>query len=143
MNNALLTVYHFIVNWGGTNESFLEVSGLNIENEIIEYREGGSSEPIPIKFPGIRKYSNIQLTRGIVKGDTEFHKWMNTIQHNKVEKRNITISLLDENHAPVRVWKVRNAWPCKIVGPYLNAESSEVAMETIELAHEGLEVEGA
>lgn len=141
MQTDPLTAYHFTITWGSVNTTFSEVSGLNIENEVIEYRNGNSPIQMPIKMPGLRKYSNITLKRGIIKGDTEFYKWINTINLNKVEKRNIVISLLDENHQPVMSWKVRNAWPCKISGPHLKADGSEVAMETIELAHEGLEVE--
>lgn len=141
MQTDPLTAYHFIVTWGGMNTTFSEVSGLNVENEVIEYRHGNSPTQLSIKMPGLRKYSNIILKRGILKGDTEFYKWINTINLNKVEKRNISISLLDENHQPVMSWKVRNAWPCKISGPHLKADGSEVAMETIELAHEGLEIE--
>ncbi|MFN2456865.1 MAG: phage tail protein [Chitinophagaceae bacterium] len=141
MNTEPLSAYHFIVDWGGANGAFSEISGLSIENEVIEYRNGNSTTQQATKMPGLRKYSNITLKRGLTKGDTDFYKWLNTVNLNKVEKRNVTISLLNENHEPVRVWKVRNAWPCKISGPHLKADGNEVAIETIELAHEGLEIE--
>jgi phage tail-like protein len=141
MGTYPLPAYHFTVEWGGTRTGFTEVSGLSIENEVIEYREGGSPEYSTIKMPGLRKYSNIILKRGIVKNDNDFFNWMNTINSNQVERRDVVISLLNENHEPIRVWKVRNAWPCKIYSPDLKANGNEVAIETIELAHEGLSIE--
>ncbi|CAN5596502.1 hypothetical protein BH23BAC1_BH23BAC1_19430 [soil metagenome] len=91
-------------------------------------------------MPGLKKFSNLVLKRGIIKGDYELNHWIKTIDHNKVERRNIEISQLDENNEPLRVWKVRNAWPCKLEVSDLTATGSEVAMETIELVHEGLEL---
>ena len=141
MVNYALSSYHFQVNWGGNASGFTEVSGLCIENEVIEYREGDSAEFSTIKMPGLRKFSNIILKRGIIKGDNDFYKWINTIRNNSVERRNINIILLNENHEPVRVWKIKNAWPVKVQSSDLKADASEVAIETIELAHEGLSIE--
>jgi len=66
---------------------------------------------------------------------------MNTANSNQVERRDVIISLLNENHESLRVWKVRNAWRCKIYSPHLRANGNEVAIKTIELAHEGLSIE--
>ena len=136
-----LPTFHFTVDWGGKRIGFSEVSGLTIENSVIEYREGSSPEYSSIKMPGIRKFSNITLKRGVVKSDNEFFKWLSTIKLNKVERRDLTISLLNEEHQPVMVWKVRNAFPVKLEGPILKASGNEVAIESIEIAHEGLEIE--
>ncbi|MEZ5195935.1 MAG: phage tail protein [Bacteroidales bacterium] len=140
MSNYPLTTNHFQVEWGGTRISFSEVSGLIIENEPIEYREGASPEPNPVKMPGLNKFQNIVLKRGIVKGDNEFYQWIRTIQQGTVERRDVIISLLDEEHSPVVTWKVRNAWPIKYEGPVLKADANEVAIETLELVHEGLTI---
>lgn len=140
MGNYPLPQYHFKVEWGGTNTSFAQVTGLCIENEVITYRDGSSPGYNSIKMPGMRKYSNIVLKRGVVKGDLQFYQWMKTINHNTVERRDVVISLLNEAHEPVMTWKVHKAWPCKIQAPDLNATGNEVALETIELAHEGLEL---
>jgi phage tail-like protein len=131
--------FHFTVEWGGMRIAFTEVSGMAIENGVIEYRTGQESDRI-VKMPGLRKYNNVTLKRGVAKGDYEFYNWINTIKHNTVERRDIVISLLDENHEPVQVWKLRNAWPCKVEAPILNAQANEVAIESIELVHEGLEI---
>lgn len=138
-----LPAFHFQVEWGGTRIGFTEVSGLTIENQAIEYREGSSPSFSVIKMPGMPKYANIALKRGIVPTDSEFFDWLNTTALNKVERRDLTISLLNEEHAPVMVWKVSNAFPIKVEGPGLKSTGNEVAIESIELAHEGLRVEAA
>lgn len=138
-----LPTYHFLVNWGGVSTGFTEVSGLSMESEVIEYREGNSPQFSTVKMPGIRKYSNVTLKRGIVANDNDFFQWANTVESGQVERRDVTISLLNANHEPVRTWKLKNAWPCKIQASDLKANGNEVAMETIELAHEGLTIETA
>ena len=133
--------YHFKVDWGGTRIGFSEVSGLNIEVQAIEYREGSDPDYSAIKMPGLKKYGNITLKRGIIAGDNEFFDWLNTISLNQVERRDLVITLLNENHEPAMVWKARNAFPVKIEGPGLNATGNEVAIEMLEVAHEGLSIE--
>src|SRR3954464_10781238 len=135
-----LPVFHFTVEWGGTRVGFTEISGLNQENQAIEYRDGSFPEYSSIKMPGLRKFSNITLKRGVVKGDNEFFAWLSTVKLNTVDRRALVISLLNEEHAPVMVWKVLNAFPVKVEGPQLKASGNEVAIESIELAHEGLEL---
>ena len=135
-----LVSFHFQVQWGGTRIGFTEVSGLTIEVQAIEYREGASPVYSSIKMPGLIKYPNITLKRGIVKGDNEFFNWFNTVKLNQVERRDIVISLLNENHEPVLNWKVSNAFPVKIVCSDLKASGNEVAIETLEIAHEGLNI---
>src|SRR4030067_333674 len=109
-----LVSFHFQVQWGGTRMGFSEVSGLDMQTEVIEYREGSNPVYSSIKMPGLKKYSNITLKRGLVKGDNEFFQWWNTIKLNTVERRDVVISLLNENHEPVINWKVVNAFPVKI-----------------------------
>ncbi|MCM8526864.1 MAG: phage tail protein, partial [Lentisphaeraceae bacterium] len=84
-----LPVFHFQVEWGGTNLGFSEVSGLTIENQAIEYRDGLSPEYSVVKMPGMPKFSNITLKRGIVPADNEFFAWLNTAALNKIERRNL------------------------------------------------------
>ncbi len=92
-------------------------------------------------MPGQRKFSNISLKRGMFKSDNEFYTWFNTINMNTVERRDITISLLDETMAPVVVWKVKNAWPSKITPTDLKADGNDVAIESLEIVHEGLTIQ--
>jgi len=135
-----LPTFHFTVEWGGTRVGFSEVTGLTQENQAIEYRDGSFPEFSSIKMPGLRKFSNITLKRGVVKGDNDFFKWLSTVKMNTVERRNLIISLRNEELQPVMVWNVSNAFPVKVEGPQLKASANEVAIESIELAHEGLEI---
>jgi phage tail-like protein len=136
-----MPAFHYSVDWGGTLLTFSEVTGLNIEVQPIEYRDGLSPEFSPVKMPGLKKYGNITLKRGVVAGDNEYFDWLKTIKMNKPERRDITISLLNEEHAPVMVWKVLNAWPTKITSPDLKATGNETAIETLEIAHEGISID--
>lgn len=132
--------FHFSVDWGGTRIGFTEVSGLDRQIDPIEYREGASPEYHKIKMPGMEKFSNITMKRGSFKGDNQFYDWLNTVQLNKIERRDLTITLLNENHEPVITWQVKKAWPTKIQTTDLKADGNEVAIETLELVHEGLTV---
>lgn len=134
-------VFHFSVEWGGSRVGFSEVTGLTQENQPIEYRDGSFPEYSSIKMPGLRKFSNVTLKRGIVKGDNQFFNWLSTVKLNTVERRDLIINLLNEDHQPVMVWRVMRAFPVKVEGPQLKATTNEVAIESIELAHEGLELQ--
>lgn len=136
-----LVKFHFQVEWGGTKIGFTEVSGLDVESEVVEYRDGASREYSKLKMPGMQKYSNITLKRGTFKSDNEYFNWWNTVQLNTIERRDITISLLNEEHEPVVTWKVKNAWPTKVQSTDLKADGSEVAIESMELVHEGLSIQ--
>ena len=138
-----LPKFHFQVEWGGTRIGFTEVSGLNIELQAIDYRAGDALEYQVTKMPGIPQYSNITLKRGIFNADNEFFQWLNTVKLNQIERRDLTISLLNEEHAPIVTWKVKEAWPCKVESPTLNSTGNEVAVESVELCHEGLSIEFA
>lgn len=136
-----LPAFSFTVEWGGTRVGFTEVAGLTQENQAIEYREGSFPEYSSIKMPGLRKFSNVTLKRGVIKSDNDFAKWLSTVKLNQVERRDLVISLLNEEHSPVMTWKIHNAFPVKVEGPGLKSTGNEVAIESIELAHEGLEVQ--
>lgn len=139
--NYPLVKFHFQVEWGGTKIGFTEVSGLDVETEVVEYRHGASPEYAKTKMPGLRKYSNITLKRGTFASDNEYFTWFNTVKLNKIERRDITISLLNEERQPVVVWKVKNAWPSKVQSTDLKADGNEVAIESMELVHEGLSIQ--
>lgn len=138
-----LPAFHFKVEWGGSSANFTEVSGLSIEVQKIDYRGGLDPEYSVRTMPGIPQFQNLVLKRGIFSGDNEFFTWLSTIKMNEVERRDVTVSLLNGDHDPVMVWKVKNAWPIKVEGPGMNSTGNEVAMETLELAHEGITIEGA
>ncbi len=136
-----LPVFHFKVEWGGTEMAFSEVTGLNVEIQVIEYRDGLSPEYSTVKMPGMPKNGNITCKRGVVTGDNEFFDWLKTIKLNTVERRDLVISLLNEDHDPVMVWTAVNAFPAKLTSPDLKASGNEAAIESLEIAHEGLVIE--
>ena len=139
MESYPLPKIHFQVKWEpGERIGFTEVTGLDMQVEVIEYREGSSPSYSKIKMPGMQKFSNITLKRGTMAGDTDFYKWINTINLSLVQRRDIEISLLNEQHDPVFTWLVRNAFPVKLQASDLKADGNEVAIETLEIAHEGL-----
>jgi len=136
-----LPKFHFSVEWGGTKIGFSEVSGLNKELEILEYREGSSPEYFKRKMPGMHKLSNITLKRGVFKGDNEFYEWYNTVALNTVSKRDITISLLNENHEPTIVWKVKDCFIVSLKCTDLKSDENANAIDSVEIANHGFTME--
>jgi phage tail-like protein len=132
--------FHFLVKWDDKQISFQEVSGLDAQSEEIKYRSGDSAIFSPVKMPGLVKYSNVTMKKGIFKGDNRFWDWFKEIKMNTIARKNITISLLDEGGNPTMTWTLKNAWPTKVTGTDLKSEGNEVAIETIEIVHEGLEI---
>ncbi|HUB90428.1 MAG TPA: phage tail protein [Dyella sp.] len=132
--------FYFQVKWDTAVMSFEEVSGLDVEAQPIEYRHGDSAAFAPIKMPGLKKYGNITMKKGVFKGDNKFWDWFNQIKMNTIKRVPVTISLLDESGKPTMVWTLAAAWPTKITGTDLKAQGNEVAIETIEVAHEGLTI---
>lgn len=134
-----LTVFHFSVSWGGEDIGFSEVSGLTVEIDPIDYRDGlMSAGTLALKRPGIRKSGNISLKRGLCEGNIDLYNWFNNTGQPNVERRDLTITLLNDEGAPVFIWSVTQAWPIKCDGPGLNATGNEIAIESLELAHEGI-----
>jgi phage tail-like protein len=125
---------------GVTDAGFNEVTGLDTENDIIEYRTG-DREPSVTKQPGLDKNPNIVLKRGFAKAGDELWKWRKAVIDGKTERASGTIVLLNEAREPAMRWNFREGWPSKLQGPALNAKNNEVAIETLEIAHEGLEFE--
>ena len=130
--------FHFQVKWDSEVMSFQEVSGLDVEAQPIEYRHGDSKEFSTISMPGLTKSSNVTMKKGIFKSDNKFWDWFSQIKMNTIKRLPVTISLLDEGGAPTMVWTLANAWPTKITGTDLKSDGNEVAIESIEIAHEGL-----
>jgi len=120
--------------------SFQEVSGFDADTNVIEYRNG-TEDITARKLPGLIKYTNIILKRGII-GDLTFWNWMLATIQGKVQRTTVAITLLDENRNPVMRWNFIRAWPCKWKGSVLNAKCNEVAIETLEICHEGMSIDG-
>ncbi|MEA2003179.1 MAG: phage tail protein [Actinomycetota bacterium] len=137
-NAGVYSAFRFVVKFEGLEVAgFSEVSGLEFEIPPIEYRTGDGADLKITKMPGLPKYANITLKRGITTND-EFWSWIASAPDGEVEKRDGEIELLNEAREPVARWQFAAGWPCKYQGPELNATASEIAFETVEIAHEGL-----
>jgi len=134
-----LPKFNFQVKFASNSVSILfqEVSGLENEFNTIEFRNNNSKLFSTVKMPGIVKYGNVTLKKGIFKKNNTFWDWYNKIKMNTIKLENVIIQLLDENGNPRMTWTLENAWPTKISGTDLKSSGNEVAVETIELAHEG------
>ena len=120
--------------------SFQEVSGLDMETQVIEYRHGNDKVFSNSKMPGLQKTSNVTLKKGIFIKDDFLWKWFNEIKMNTIARKTVIISLLDQEGKPAMSWTLKNAFPTKITGTDMKADGNEVAVESVELAHEGLSV---
>ena len=138
-----LPKFYFQVKWDAEVMSFQEVSGLDVEAEPIPYRHGDSPEFSTIKMPGIKKSGNVTMKKGVFKSDNKFWDWFNQIKMNTIKRVPVTISLLDEAGAPTMVWTLANAWPTKIQATDLKSDGNEVAVESIEIVHEGITITNA
>lgn len=116
---------------------FSECSGLQLETEVKEYHEGGLNTHLR-KFPTSTKQANITLKRGIV--DKELWDWYYDLTQGQVQFRSGSVVVRDSSGNRVEMeWQFSRAFPCKWLGPDLNAAQSSVAVETLELCHQGLE----
>lgn len=130
--------YNFLVEIDGiTRAAFQEVSGFDSTIDVIEHREGGENTTLR-KLPGMTKYSNITLKWGMT-DDRELYDWHRDAVQGTIERKNGSIVLLGRDGAEVARWNFFRAWPTKWDGPDLNAEGNDVAIELLELAHEGVE----
>lgn len=132
--------FHFRVEWDSNVMSFEEVSGLDMEAQQIEYRQGDSPVFSTVKMPGLKKFGNVTMKKGVFKADNKFWDWFSQIKMNTIKRVPVIIKLLDESGSPTMIWTLANAWPAKITGTDLKAQGNEVAVETIEIAHEGLTI---
>jgi len=120
--------------------AFAEASGLTDEGDAVDYREGTDKQNNVRKLVGLRKYTNIMLKRGYTQDDSLW-RWYGNIVSGEPDRRNVTIVLRNEAHQPVLRWHAENAWVNKIEGPSFKASGNEIAMESVELVHEGLTLE--
>lgn len=135
-----LASFNFIVDIEGIRAGFAEISGLTNETTPIEYREG--PEDITVrKIPGQRKYTNIMLKRGFTLNGKDLWEWRKSVVEGRTRRMSGTITLLDEGRRPALVWRFFEAWPSKWSGPAFNAKNNDIAIEELEIVHEGLELE--
>lgn len=130
-------VHNFLVEIEGIIAgSFSECSGLQVETETFEYREGGVNEYMH-RFAGPTKYPPLILKHGLTQ-IFGLWSWHQDVVKGKIERKNGTIYLMDKKHIPVMWWDFKEAFPVKWTGPELRADSGSVAFESVEIAHRGL-----
>lgn len=133
--------FNFVVEIEGVpSAGFASVSGLAGELQVVEYREGADPLSSSRKLPGRVAYPNVVLRRGVT-ASRDLWDWFQTGVEGQVERRDVAIVLLDNSRQPVLRWLLRNAWVTKFEAPELDASANEVAIETIELVHERLELD--
>ena len=142
-----LPVYNYKVEIDGQTVGFSEVSGLSVDYETSTYVESPVSGvgPRHMNMPGQRKSATVTLKKGVVTGVSvpTLFAWINSIQLNRVDKKDIYVRLCDENGAAVVSWKVINAFPTKLDAPSFTADSNDVAVESMELMADSVVVEQA
>lgn len=138
--------FNFLVSWDGMDDrsvqaGFMEVSGLGVQVEVVEYRAGNHPSNTPIKITGLHKVSDVTLKRGVI-GSLDLHQWLEEVRSGSQDAlRAVTIRLLSETgEDAVQEWRLINARPVSYCGPTLNGSSGDVAIETLTLACEGLDL---
>ncbi|HEX2045403.1 MAG TPA: phage tail protein [Gaiellaceae bacterium] len=133
--------FQFVVEIDGIAAAgFREVSGLEGEIDVVEYREGADATPSARKLPGLVRYANVTLHRGLTDSN-DLYQWWRAVASGKPDRRAAAIVFLDGERNPVRRWTLRDAWPARYAVSPLDAGVSGVVVETLELAHEGFDVE--
>ena len=139
--NFLVTINGISDDGTSVRGGFSEVTGLEVEIVPIEYRTGNDPSLATRKLPGLHKFTNITLKRGVI-GDLALWNWINGVLNGNVRRADGSIVLLDDNRSEVLRWNFRRGWPCKWTGPSLNAKGNSIAMESLEICHEGLTIDG-
>jgi phage tail-like protein len=132
--------FNFLVETGNILAAgFSEITGMNAEVQAVEYREGRDPNSNTRKLPGLSKYGNITLKKGVVI-DQDFFRWFKSGVDGDIIRLDISILLLDEQRTERVRYNLTNAWPVKFMAPDLKAAANEIAVQSLEIAHEGLRI---
>lgn len=138
-----LPKFSFSVCWGSRNLVFQEASGLDADEQAIEYKAGDSKINSVFKMPGLQKSGSVTLKRGVYKGGAGLLDWFSSANENYMKRETVIVTLLDEGNRPIVKWTLGNAWPAKITATDLKSDSNEVAIETIEIVFEDMTIESS
>ncbi|MDF7775013.1 phage tail protein [Sphingomonas sp. AOB5] len=131
-----LPKFYFSVTLAGQAVPFQEVSGLETEVQVIEYRGDNSGIFAPIKMPGLAKVGNVTLKKGIFATSDTLWSWFDQITMNTIARQTILVDLLDESGGVQYRWTLNNAFPTKLTGTDMKSDGNEVAVESVEIAYE-------
>jgi phage tail-like protein len=137
--NFLTGRFYLEIN-GQSKAVFTELSGLQVETEVFEYREGGRNDHVH-QLPGPSRVGNITLKCGMAADGGEFFKWYMDVVAGKIKPQNVSIVVYNASGTVMARWHFPSAYPVRWVGPILSADSSGAAIETLELAHDGFQPE--
>ncbi|HLI71971.1 MAG TPA: phage tail protein [Ktedonobacteraceae bacterium] len=115
---------------------FTEISGLQVEMDVMEYQEGGNNGFV-YRLPGLTKVSNLTLKRGMTSSN-EFYNWLADVSSGNLKRRHVSVIMYDVEGNELMRWNFINAYPVKWIGPSLRSHENVAAIETLELAHEGV-----
>ena len=135
-----LPKFSFQVKWDGHVMEFQEISGLGTESPPIQYRAGNSPVFSTVKVPGLQKFSNVTMRKGLTKNSAALMDWLKQIKMNTVKRTLVTVSLLDESRTPTMVWTLSNAFPTKVTATDLKATGNDVAIDTLEITCDGIAI---
>jgi phage tail-like protein len=133
--------FHFQLDFGdGITASFQEVSGLDTETDVIEFRHSNSPAFSTVKMPGVARYHSSTLKKGLFAQSDAFLKWYQAAMMKTAPRRTVTVTLLGEGGGVTMRWALTNAWLTKVSGADLKSEGETIAVETIVLSFEALEI---
>ena len=143
--NYPFRVFRYKVEVDGINRGgFSEVSGMSSSTDAVEYREGDDLRNTPRKLPGLTKFGNVTLRWGVTE-DNEFLNWIHSVAPRNdtpptgMERKTVNITLITDDGGDGPTWTLINAWPVGYTVPDLNGSGGEVAIQSLELCHEGIE----
>ncbi|MFW7226979.1 MULTISPECIES: phage tail protein [unclassified Serratia (in: enterobacteria)] len=136
-----IPTYRFVVTLGDDKVPFTSASGLDINYDTIEYRDGAGNW---FKMPGQRQATSITLSKGVFPGENALYAWINSIQLNQVDKKDIIISLTNDAGTEVLMsWNISNAFPTSLSSPSFDASSNEIAVQQITLMADRVSIQVA
>lgn len=132
-------IHRFYIQIDGVNLAiFMEIGGLQVETDTFEYIEGGNNGFVH-KLPGQTRVGNLTCKRGLV-ATNELFNWYMQVAAGKIEQRNLSVIIYKYDGSELRRWNFFNAYPVRWVGPTLNADATETAIESMEIAHAGMQL---
>jgi phage tail-like protein len=133
------SIHRFYLQIDGVNLAiFLEISGLQVETDTFEYIEGGNNGFVH-KLPGQTRVGHLTFKRGLV-ATNELFNWYMQVAAGKIERRNLSVIIYTYGGEELRRWNFFDAYPVRWVGPGLNADATEAAIESVEIAHAGMQL---
>jgi phage tail-like protein len=125
---------------GSITGYFTECSGIGSEHEIVEHKVvTDQGQEVVQKIPGRLKWQDVTLKRGIT-SDMQIWDWRRTVEQGEVvaARKTCSVIMFDRNYKEVARWNFENAWPSKVSGPSVKADSNEFGVEEVTLVHEGM-----